>query len=253
MGTATMRVVSLVPSLTEAVAVLGASDLLIGVTRYCEVGAPPDARRLGGTKNPDVDAVLALRPDLVLANTEENRAQDLDALRAEGLRVHETFPRQVDDVGPMLTELAEQIDRAGAADEMVAELDAALATALTRRPRTPVAACVLIWRKPWMGVGPDTFVDDLLRRCGFANVLAGFDERYPRLDPALHLGPQVVLLPSEPYDFTEADLPAVDELLGGVPHRFVDGQLLTWHGPRTARAVGMLTDLAAELSSPGQP
>ncbi len=89
-----MRIVSLVPSLTEAVAALGRADALVGVTRWCEIGAPDGAARIGGTKNPDVVAVVALAPDLVLANTEENRAEDLAALRAAGLAVHETFPRR---------------------------------------------------------------------------------------------------------------------------------------------------------------
>lgn len=242
-----MRVVSLVPSLTEAVAVMGGADLLVGVTRYCDVGAPATAERVGGTKNPDVDAVRRLAPDLVLANREENRPDDLAALRAARVVVHETFPRSVADVGPFLTDLADALGRPGAADGLVTDLEAALADAASRRPHTPVAVCVLIWRKPWMAVGPDTFVDDLLRRCGFANVLAGFEERYPRLDPALHLGPQAVLLPSEPYAFCTDDVPGVRELLGDVPCRLVDGRLLTWHGPRTARAVEVFTDLAVEL------
>jgi ABC-type Fe3+-hydroxamate transport system substrate-binding protein len=241
------RVVSLVPSSTEAMAAMGLADRLVGVTDWCEVGAPPDAARIGGTKNPDLDAVAALLPDLVLANTEENRPADLEALRSAGLRVLEAFPRTVDDVAPMLREIAAALDAAAAAEPHATAVEAALADARTRRPATPVAACTLIWRKPWMAVGPDTYVDDLLRCCGFANVLAGWDERYPRLDPSLVLRPEVVLLPSEPYEFGEADLGAVADLLGPVPHRFVDGRLLTWHGPSTAAALRTFTDLAVEL------
>jgi ABC-type Fe3+-hydroxamate transport system substrate-binding protein len=244
-----MRAVSLVPSLTEAVAALGLADALVGVTRWCEVGAPDAARRIGGTKNPDVPAIVALAPDVVLANREENRAEDLDGLRAAGLAVHETFPRAVDDVAPMLEGLAAVLGVPGAADEAAAAVAEAAAAAVAAAPRTPVAACTLIWRKPWMAVGPDTFVDDLLRRCGFANVLAGWDERYPRLDPSLVLRPEVVLLPSEPYAFGEDDLPAVRDLLGDVPHRFVDGRILTWHGPSTAEALRTFSALAVELDA----
>jgi ABC-type Fe3+-hydroxamate transport system substrate-binding protein len=242
-----VRVVSLVPSLTEAVAVLGRADALVGVTAWCERGAPASATVVGGTKNPDVARITALRPDLVLANSEENRAEDLAALRAAGVTVHETFPRTVTDVGPMLRGLGQALDATSAAEAAAADVEGATAGALAAAPRTPVAVCTLIWRKPWMAVGPDTFVDDLLRHCGFANVLAGWEERYPRLDPSLVLRPEAVLLPSEPYAFTQADLPAVEDLLGEVAHRFVDGRLLTWHGPSTAQALRVFTALAVEL------
>ena len=239
-------IVSLVPSVTQTLAALGGAGALVGVTDYCVDGAPPPARRVGGTKNPRLDDVVALRPDVVVANAEENRAADLDALRAAGLDVMVTFPRTVGDVEDLLTQLAALIGRDPA--PFVAELRAAAAAAERARPRTPVAHLTLVWRKPWMGLGPDTYADDLLWRCGFANVLAGFDERYPRLDPALVLAPQVVLLPSEPYAFGEADLPAVRELTGTASAHFVDGQLLTWHGTRTAAALRRFSALAAALA-----
>jgi ABC-type Fe3+-hydroxamate transport system substrate-binding protein len=244
-----VRVVSLVPSLTEAVAHLGYADRLVGVTKFCTVGAPPHAARLRGTKNPALGAVLALKPDLVLANTEENRSDDLDALRAAGVEVLETFPHGVDDVGPLLEDLAAALGAPGAAGQAAAEVERAAAAAAARAPEMPIATLTLIWRKPWVGVGPGTFVDDLLMRCGFANVLSGWDDRYPRLDPALVLRPEVVLLPSEPYEFGDDDLPAVHELLGDVPQRFVDGRLLTWHGPSTATALRVFSDLALELDA----
>lgn len=240
-----MRVVSLVPSLTEAVTALGAADRLVGVTRYCTVGAPPHAARVGGTKNPSVPEILALEPDLVLANTEENRRREVDALRAAGVEVHVSFPRAVADVGPLLADLAARLGVPGAAAGLVSDLDRALAEAARRRPARAVRALTLIWRKPWMGVGPGTFVDDLLACCGFANVLADRDEPYPRLDrpPAA----EVVLLPDEPYAFGPGDLPALRAWLGEADLRFVDGRLLTWHGPSTAAAVGHFTDLARTL------
>lgn len=245
------RIVSLVPSVTEALAVLGVADRVVGVTDYCVAGAPADAERVGGTKNPSVDRVLALGPDLVVGNTEENRPEDLTAIREAGVPVLAHEPRTVPDVHRLLTELAGAVGADGAVEPVVAELDAAQRDSAATRPRRPVAALTLIWRRPWRGVGPETYVDDLLRRCGFANVLSGFHERYPRLDPALVLGPEVVLLPSEPYAFAPGDLSAVHELLGGeVPHRFVDGALLTWHGPRTATALRVFSALAAELSTP---
>ncbi|CAN5818597.1 helical backbone metal receptor [soil metagenome] len=241
-----MRIVSLVPSVTDTLAVLGAGDAVVGVTDYCVCGAPPMARRVGGTKNPAVDEIVRLAPDVVVANAEENRAADLDALRAAGLRVLVTYPKTVPDVAELLGELAELI---GAdATSLVDELEVAVADVGSRRPARPVAALTLIWRKPWMGLGPDTYADDLLQRCGLVNVLAGWQDRYPRLDPALVLAPEVVLLPSEPYAFGEDDLPAVHGLLGSVPYRFVDGELLTWHGHRTAKALRTFATLATAVA-----
>lgn len=244
-----MRIASLVPSLTDAVAQLGRAADLVAVTRYCTDGAPDDAERIGGTKNPDVLRLIALRPDVVLANTEENRSEDLDRLREAGLAVEETYPRSVADAAAMVRRLGEVLDVPDAAAPLAAAVDAAIAEAAWPADRERVVALTLIWRKPWMGLGPGTYADDLLWTCGFANALSGHDEAYPTLDPALNLGADVVLLPSEPYAFADADLPAVAELTGpGVRPVLVDGQALTWHGPRTAGAVATFSRLARELS-----
>ncbi len=251
-----MRIVSLVPSLTEAVAALGRADALVGVTRWCEIGAPDGAARIGGTKNPDVAAVVALAPDLVLANTEENRAEDLAALRAAGLAVHETFPRRVADVAPMLRELGALLDggRGAGGGEVAAAagVHAAAVESALRAARAaagaPLRTLTLIWRKPWMAAAAGTFAADLLAACGLAPALDGADgDRYPRLAPgdARLDGLDLVLLPSEPYAFSAADLPAVRRLTGDVPHAFVDGRLLTWHGVGTARALTAFAALAA--------
>jgi ABC-type hemin transport system substrate-binding protein len=244
-----VRVVSLVPSTTETVAALGRADWLVGVTKYCTVGAPEGVERVGGTKNPALAEIVALRPDLVLVNTEENRSADIDVLRAEGLNVHESLPKTVTDARDVLIEIGELLDSAGVAKAMAAEIDAALAEALSSVPAQRVVALTLIWRKPWMGVGPDTYADDLLWRCGFANALAGFDDRYPKVEEGLLLGADIVLLPSEPYAFAETDLAAVGHLAPGTPTRFVDGELLTWHGPRTAAGLRAFSALASECAA----
>ena len=245
---APQRIVSLVPSLTEAVAALGHAERLVGVTRFCVRGAPDRAARLRGTKNPSVQQILDLEPDLVLANREENREREVEALRAAGVPVHLTEPRTVADVGPMLAGLAEVLGAGGAADDLLGQLEHARAHAAELRPGAPLATLTLIWRRPWMGVGPDTYVDDLLAACGFANVLAGWAERYPRLDDGLLLGPEVVLLPDEPYAFGARDLPAVRRLVGQAPRlEHVDGRLLTWHGPSTPQALVTFAALAARL------
>ena len=244
-----MRVVSLVPSTTETVAALGRGDTLVGVTRYCTVGAPADAQRVGGTKNPDLDAIVALRPDVVLANTEENRPVDLDALRAAGLDVHETLPKTVEQARDVLLEIGEVLEATTPAAAIAAEIDAALAGAVAAAPPTRVVALTLIWRKPWMGLGPDTYADDLLWQCGFANALSGWTDRYPTLEAGLQFGADVVLLPSEPYEFGPDDLDPLRALAGATPTRFVDGELLTWHGPRTAAGLRTFSALARDLAT----
>lgn len=272
------RLVSLVPSLTETVAILGCADRLVGVTRYCEAGAPEAAERVGGTKNPDVARIVALGCDLVLANDEENRPADLEALRARGVQVHVTFPRRVADVPPMLRAVAAVLaggegegPRQGdpsvlaAGDALSGQIEHALAEAAAGMVGVPtpdggsaagmarpLRTLTLVWRKPWMGLGADTYAADLLAHAGFATVLDRGGDRYPRLapgDPEL-ADLDVVLLPSEPYAFTEDDLPALHDLLGSVRHAFVDGRALTWHGPRTVEALTTFATLAATLGVP---
>lgn len=226
-----MRVVSLVPSLTEAVAGSG-PGLLVGVTDWCTHPAGLRAARVGGTKNPDVPAILALRPDLVVANEEENREPDLAALRDAGTEVLLTTVRTLDDAFAELDRLltvACGLPRPRWLDEAEA------AWAALPPPSAPRRAVVPVWRKPWMVLGSDTFAGDLLARLGVHNVYADHAERYPRIP--LHelnaAGADLVVLPDEPYRFTAADGP---EAFPTLPAALVDGRFLTWYGPSLVRA-----------------
>ncbi|MET9345650.1 helical backbone metal receptor [Streptomyces termitum] len=224
------RVVSLVPSLTEAVAV-SAPGVLVGATDWCSHPAGLDVARIGGTKNPDVPAVLALRPDLVLANEEENRAPDLDALRAGGAEVLLTEVRTLDQG---LAALADVVAACGAPrPRWLAEAEEAWAA--VEPVGDGIAAVVPIWRRPWMVVGRDTFAGDLLARLGVRNLYADHPERYPKvpLDELNAAGPRLVVLPDEPYRFTADDGP---EAFPGAAAALVDGRMLTWYGPSLARA-----------------
>jgi ABC-type Fe3+-hydroxamate transport system substrate-binding protein len=226
------RVVSIVPSLTEAVAAT-APGLLVGATDWCTHPPDLDVRRVKGTKNPDVGAIVALAPDLVVANQEENRPSDLDAMRAAGLAVWVTDIRTLDGAFASLTRMlmACGLDRPAWLDDAEAAWGALPEPAVRRR------AVVPIWRRPWMAVGRDTFTGAVLARLGIDNVLAGADERYPRIDPA-HLPPHdLVVLPDEPYLFTAGDGP---EAFPGVPAALVSGRLLTWYGPSLAEAARTL-------------
>ncbi|MEV7353446.1 helical backbone metal receptor [Kitasatospora sp. NPDC091276] len=236
------RVVSLVPSLTEAVAAT-APGLLVGATDWCSHPADLAVTRIGGTKNPDVPGILALAPDLVLANDEENRRPDLDALRAAGLPVWVTDIRTLDDAFRSLDRLL----TAACALPRPDWLDRAEAAwAPVRLPPDGPRAIVPVWRRPWMVLGRDTFAGDLLRRLGLRLVHAGHAERYPAipLPELLACRPGLVVLPDEPYRFTAQDGP---EAFPGVPAALVSGRHLTWYGPSLVTAP---TVLAHALNHP---
>lgn len=220
------RVVSLVPSLTESVAAT-APGLLVGATDWCTHPADLDVTRVRGTKNPSVETVVGLQPDLVLANAEENREVDLSALRAAGLAVWVTYPRTVPEalasLGRMLG--ACRLSRPG----WLSDAEAAWAAPWAGPRRR---ALVPVWRRPWMAVGSGTFTGDLLARLGHDNVLGDHPERYPKVDLAALPAYDVVVLPDEPYAFSPADGP---EAFDG-PSVCVSGRLLTWYGPSLVEA-----------------
>jgi len=226
-----VRVVSLVPSLTETVAV-SAPEVIVGVTDWCTHPPGLDVARIGGTKNPRIDDVVALHPDLILVNTEENRPVDLDALRAAGLELWVTDFETVPDA---LTGLRELVTRLGLdPPSWLAQADAAWSTPWTAGRRS---ALVPIWRRPWMVLGRDTFAGDVLSRLGIDNVMAAHEERYPKIDLADLPPYDVAVLPDEPYAFTAVDGPDAFE----VPTRLVSGRHLTWYGPSLAEARGVLS------------
>ncbi|TJZ43580.1 cobalamin-binding protein [Streptomyces piniterrae] len=234
------RVVSLVPSLTEAVAAC-APELLVGATDWCSHPAGLGVTRIGGTKNPDTARIAALAPDLVIANEEENRPQDLGALRAAGLDVLVTEIRTLDQA---LRELARVLVR-GCGLPRPGWLDAAEAAWQDLPPRpAELAAVVPIWRRPWMVLGRDTFAGDLLVRLGVRNLYAGHADRYPRIpvDELNAAGADLVVLPDEPYRFTAEDGP---EAFPGLPAALVSGRHLTWYGPSLAKAPDILAEAVA--------
>lgn len=249
-------IVSLVPSVTETLFALGLGDRLVGVTDWCVHPADGVARltRVRGTKNPDVEAIARLQPDLVLANLEENRAVDVGRLRERGIAVWVDYPRKVDEAVDQIRWLAGLgASPAGAArvlDPVLRALDRAEAV---RAASAPLSGFVAVWKDPWMTLSADTFAHDLLARAGIANVFADAPERYPRVavEAVAAADPEIVLLPDEPFRFSDAD---AQELSGGALSRtraarsdairVVDGTLLFWHGPRIAAALALLAEIA---------
>jgi ABC-type Fe3+-hydroxamate transport system substrate-binding protein len=227
------RVVSLVPSLTESVAVT-APGLLVGATDWCTHPLDLDVPRVGGTKNPRLADVADLRPDIVLANDEENRRVDLDELGALGLTVWVTAPETVTTALGSLDRMLRIACRLPRPEW----LDEAVTVWSERYVGERRRAVVPIWRRPWMFLGRDTFAGDVLRLLGLDNALADHAERYPRVDLAALPSYDVVVLPDEPYAFSPTDGP--DAFLG-CECRCVSGRHLTWYGPSLVEARAVLT------------
>lgn len=226
-----MRVVSLVPSSTETLLALGVD--VVACTRFCE---QPTIAHVGGTKNPDIAAIVALAPDLVVLDEEENRREDADALAAAGLELLVTAVRSVGDALAATLELARRTERQAP-------------SSITPPPAVPVTATafVPIWRRPWMSINADTYGASVLAAIGVELVTAASPDRYPtvELDDVAALDPSLVLVPSEPYTFTDHHVDELTSRFPGAQVRRIDGQDLFWWGIRTPGAIGRLTSTAS--------
>jgi ABC-type Fe3+-hydroxamate transport system substrate-binding protein len=250
------RVVSLCPSVTETLFALGLAERVVARTRWCvepaeRVSAVPT---VGGTKNPDLDALCALEPDLVLLNEEENRREDAEAIAARGIRTRSHFPRDVAGARAMVADLGAVLDCTEASSALLAAIDAELAATracAATGPRRKIA--YLIWRRPWMAIGGGTYIGALLAEAGLDNVLEDrAEERYPEVDLAslTASGAEALLLSSEPYPFAPKHLAEVAEQSGLPLDRLflVDGQALSWYGARTPQGLRTARELMEKLA-----
>ena len=268
---APQRLVSLVPSITEVLFSFGRGQQVVGITDYCTEPAAAVATKtkIGGTKNPDIAAILALRPDLVFAVAEENRRQDVERLATARVPVYVFAPCTVRDGIDLLWRVADLLDcRPEVTGQMQAiEQDYAETVAfVTRRQRVRVFCP--IWKDPYMTINEDTYIHDVLRVCGGDNIFAHRqrrfplaadlgqqpettsersterDQRYPRitLEEMAALRPDVVLLPDEPYVFSQADIadftpfPEVPAVRDGRIF-LIDGKMVSWYGPRIGHSL----------------
>jgi ABC-type Fe3+-hydroxamate transport system substrate-binding protein len=219
------RVVSLVPSATETLLDLGVVP--IACTRFCE---QPGIATVGGTKDPDIRAIVGLAPDVVIVNDEENRREDADALSAAGIEVHSMSPRSVEAVGPAVRALAELLG----------------VPAPELRVPTPSSAggraVTFVWRRPWMTQSGDTFGSSVLAHLGWTNPFADAASRYPEtdLESVREHAPDVVVLPSEPYPFGDRHAREVATVLPAARVVLLDGHDLFWWGTRTPGALDRL-------------
>jgi endonuclease-3 len=235
------RIVSLVPSVTELLVDWGLATRLVGRTRYCI--APGWIRMaipaVGGTKDPDLDAIAALAPDLVVLEKDENPKAVADELTRRGVPWMALDVKTVRDCFVAWKALGEALGAEAQAAARVAALEPLLPKRAKKGPR----ALPLIWREPWMAAGPDTYVADLARQAGFTPI---GPDRYPELSGAdlLALDPEVVLLPTEPYRFNARHAAELRKLLPDARVEILDGQALTWYLSRTGEGLALLKSLA---------
>jgi len=226
------RIVSLVPSITETLFDIGAGDSVVGITDFCIFPPDLDLPRVGGTKNPRVEDIRALKPDLVHMNLEENLEKHARAIE-EFAPVFVTEPKTVRDVIRLLGTLGELHGRRDDAARIANDI----ATELAQMPRHDFTFAVAIWKKPWMWCGGDTYVSNLVECAGGRNVLRD-ERRYPAHEPE-SIEADVIFLPDEPYAFTEEDSKQFrTKVVGPFP-----GHLFTWHGSRTLLGLRFLRQL----------
>ena len=248
------RIISLVPSITETLFVLGLEDRLVGVTDYCTEPSDGVAQkaRVGGQKNPDLKKIQSLQPDLVIANMEENRREDVEALEATGIAVYTTYPRTVEEGIAMVRELGRVTRTEERAGAIVPSLEEAYReTSEEANKHRPVRVFCPIWRRPYMSINRDTYVHDVLRTCGGENIFVDKEDRYPKISLAevADLKPEVMLLPDEPYPFHSRHLADFQPFSGVIPAlktervHFLDGKILSWYGPRIGESLRTLRAL----------
>lgn len=251
LATPPRRIVSLVPSQTELLADLGLDVEVVGVTRFCvhPQGWKVQKQTVGGTKHLRLDRIAALRPDLVLANREENMREQVEAVAAFA-PVYVTDVATVDDALATIRTVGRLVDRTGPAEVLAEEIQTGFAALSdTTHATASWRAAYFIWRRPWMSVGGDTFISDVMRRAGLANVF-GDHTRYPEVttEEVAAARPDVLLLSSEPYPFKPKHAAEL-EAATGVLAVLVDGEVFSWYGSRMRLAPSYLRTLRDRLAT----
>lgn len=248
------RIISLVPSQTELLFDLGLDIEIVGVTKFCihpkeKVNAKT---KIGGTKKLDLDKIRSLKPDLIIGNKEENEKSDIETLQQE-FPVWMSDIINLEDAKEMIHRIGELTDRSPEAAYLIHLIHAGFQDLqkLALEKRISQKVLYMIWKKPFMAAGRNTFIDDVLRRVGLQNVLG--ESRYPMLDAVdiSVLKPDLVFLSSEPYPFKEKNVEEFRSLLPESSVLIVDGEMFSWYGSRLVKAIGYLFDLQKQLSNDG--
>jgi ABC-type Fe3+-hydroxamate transport system substrate-binding protein len=225
------RIVSLVPSLTDILHYLDLQNETIGITRFCvhPTNWLKEKTIIGGTKNPDINRIISLQPDLILANKEENNKEDVEQLATH-------FPVWVSDViclqdqEKLIQQVGEITNRENKAQQLLETITESYKS--IERIEKEIKVLYLIWQKPWMAAGQETFINSVLSALGFVNVVN--KTRYPVLtiEEIIEINPDVIFLSSEPFPFKEKHLAELQSLLPQSKIRLVDGEIFSWYGPR---------------------
>jgi len=250
-----VRIVSLVPSLTELVCELGLGDRLVGRTGFCIHPRETLARvpKVGGTKDVKLDAVRALEPTHLIVNIDENRRETVEQLAAFVPNVIVTHPCAPEDNFYLYRLFGHLFGREAEAGRLAANLAGALGDARAAASGLPPEPVLyLIWREPWMTVAPDTYIAATLRAVGWDTLPAASALRYPEVDWQAAWPAQAarVFLSTEPYRFRERHLAEV-ERLSGRPAALIDGEMTSWYGSRAADGLRYLADLRRRLAAGG--
>ena len=239
-----MRIISLVPSVTETLFELGLDDQIVAVTRWCNRPANKvtNKPKIGGTKNPKLESIVEFKPDLVILDRDENRKEDADDLQRRGIRTFTVFPKTIQDSIELIRNFGEMFSVENHSKIMTEEIEHRLET---QRPAHTYASLILIWRAPYMTINSDTYVHAASNLFGFRNCFADHQQRYPAITPTeiAQINPDVVLFPDEPYPFRKKHIEAFKQEfpdLSATLHNrmlFFDGSYIAWHGFGMLRAL----------------
>lgn len=237
-------IISLVPSLTETIIDIGQGDRLIGRTKFCvhPENVVKNITKVGGTKNPQVDRIIEMNPSIIIANKEENRQEDIAQLRKAGIEVLVTDVYDIDSAKSAILEIGEAIGAKDEAEKMISTIEL---NESHLDGGNKINAIYLIWKDPYMTIGGDTYISDVMERIGFNNLFKDQD-RYPELDENDLKSADVILLSSEPYPFQQSH---ADEIMKNthVPTTIVDGEYFSWYGSRMIEAFQKLSQVKREI------
>lgn len=241
------RIISLVPSLTELLIYLGIGPRLIGRTRFCihPKQKVEEIEIIGGTKNPRIEKIYERQPDLIIANKEENRKQDVEAL-SDFTEIHLTEISTIQDALITINELGKKLELEKAAGRLISRIS----EQLEQKPKTKtLTAAYFIWKDPWMVAGSNTYIHDVLQTYGFQNVYDSLN-RYPKttLKQLASQNPDVILLSSEPYPFKEKHIGTIQEVCPASKIELVNGEWFSWYGSRMELAFEWLNSWRPTLS-----
>ena len=243
-----IRIISTVPSQTELLFHLGIDEAIVGITKFCIHPAHTikNKAQVGGTKTLNLAKIHALKPDLIIANKEENTRDQIEELQRH-YAVHITDVITLPDALTMIREVGQLVGKAQQADVLARQISVSLSSPLSLS--SPKTVAYLIWRKPWMVAGNDTFIHAMLEQAGFHNAF-GQQTRYPEVSPdeLIATQPDLIFLSSEPYPFAEKHIAELQQICPSARVLLVDGEVFSWYGSRLLQASDYFRNLHHQIA-----